>query len=518
MGTASFGTLRSFSRSRVPVRAGHRVSSEKTGSSSVAERYGVLLDASRAMAASLSIPALCETIWAHLSEVIAADGFYVSLYDRAQDEARIVFYVDEGRPAQADVSYRGSASRVISEGRPLIVSDDLESSSVMLLGENDSRVTRSAISAPLRADGEVLGAISAQCYEPGCYGPEDLELLEAIAEVAAVAVVNAHHVEDLRQRAAEAGKIEEIGRALAASLDTEDVLTRVTNAVRDLIAADGSSVWLLEGREARVAAAGGGISLPIGLRWDLTGPLYDKLVGAREVAWIDDLAASPLVPEHLRSELRAGSGIAVPLVVGGGVAGFLTAGSRNTDAFGDDAARILSRLASQAAVALQNAQLHASVRALSLTDQLTGLANRRHMDIHLRREVAAAYRGRQVSLVLFDLDDFKKFNDTLGHLAGDDILRAFAGVLQDNNRAMNLVARLGGDEFVTILTDSSPEGVDTYLDRIRAGMAADPVLRESGVTFSAGVAFYDTAEMESGQDLVQRADEALYAHKATRDR
>jgi len=140
------------------------------------------------------------------------------------------------------------------------------------------------------------------------------------------------------------------------------------------------------------------------------------------------------------------------------------------------------------------------------------------MDIYLQRDVAAAYRGRTLSLAIIDLDDFKKYNDTLGHLAGDDILRAFARVLQDNNRAMNLVARLGGDEFVTILTDSPPESVDTYLDRIRAGMVADPVLGPSGVTFSAGVATFDTAVMKSGQDLLQSADDDLYAQKATKGR
>lgn len=468
------------------------------------------------MAATLDLPELCETIWRHTSEVITADGFYVSLYDASRDEATIIFFVDQGRKEQVDVSYRGSESRVISEGAPVLVSDDLAAASVMLLGDDDEKVTRSAISAPLRADKEILGAISAQSYDPGRYNAADLELLEAIADVAAVAVVNAHQVADLRQRAAEAGQIEEIGRALAGSLESDDVLTRVTDAVRDLIDADGSSVWLLEGKEARVAASGGPISLPVGLTWDITGPLYERMVAGREVAWIDDLATSELVPPHLRGNLQAGSGIAVPLVVGEVVAGFLTAGSRNTGAFGEDAARVLGRLAAQAAVALQNAQLHASVRELSLTDQLTGLANRRHMDIHLRREVAAAYRGRTVSLVLFDLDDFKKYNDSLGHLAGDDILRAFAGVLQDNNRAMNLVARLGGDEFVTILTDTPPEGVGAYLDRIREGMEREAVLSKSGVTFSAGVAFYDTSAMTSGQDLIQRADDDLYAKKATR--
>lgn len=487
-------------------------------SASIADRYSVLLDAGRAMAASRELPELYETIWRHTSKVIAADGFYISLHDPSCDEARIVFFVDQSKQQRVDVSYRGSESRVIAEGRSVMVGDGLAQSSVMLLGDDASRVTRSAISVPLKTDGRVLGSISAQSYAPERYTAADLELLEAIGDVAAVAVMNAQQVFDLRQRAAEAKRIEEIGRALAASLEPDEVLARVTAAVRELLPADGSSVWLLDGTEARVAAAGGAVSLPVGLTWDLTGELHDRLVGAREVVRIDDLAASPLVPEHLRTELRTGSGIAVPLIVEDAVSGFLTAGNRNTDAFSRKAARALARLAAQASVALQNARLHDELRELSLTDELTGVANRRRMDIHLRREVAAAYRGRRVALVLFDIDNFKSFNDLLGHLAGDELLRAFARVLQDNNRAMNLVARLGGDEFVAILTDSPPEGVVTYLDRVRAGVAADPLLGERGVTFSAGVAFYDTTEMESGQDLIQNADDDLYAQKAVRGR
>lgn len=482
---------------------------------SLADRYGVLLEAARALASTLELPELCEAIWEQTGRIVSAGGFYVSLYDAERDEATIVFFADQGRHERVNVSYRGADSRVISEGVALLVKDGLERRSLMLLGDA-GRVTRSAISAPLKARGRVVGAISAQSYEPDAYTEADLELLAAIADLAAVAVVNARHVADLELRANEAGRVEEIGRALAASLDFDEVLRKVTDAVLDLLPADAASVWLLEGTVARVAASGGRAAMTVGLAWDVDGPIHARLAGRREMTRIDDLAVSDLVPHHLRDELAAGSWIAVPLVVGGAVAGFLTAGSGETRRFGPSDIRVLERLSAQAAVALQNARLHASVRALSLTDQLTGLANRRHFDIQLRQEVAAAYRGRTLALAVFDLDDFKGYNDARGHLAGDDILRAFAGVLQGRTRAMNLVARLGGDEFVSIITDSHPEGVAAYLDRIRAGLAEDPVLGDSGVTFTVGVAFYDPASMKSGQDLLQRADDDLYAKKAVR--
>jgi diguanylate cyclase (GGDEF)-like protein len=493
------------------------VSASATPAAGLAERYGVLLDVGRTLTGTLDLSSLYREIHEQAARVLHADGFYISVHDPERDEARIVYFADQGERQECDVSYRGSESVVIAEGKSVLVEDRLSDASVMLLGADGSRVTRSAISAPLLHDGEVLGAISAQSYRASAYSPADLELLEGVADIAAVALMNAYHVADLRHRALEAERISGIGRAIAASLDPSDVLQRVAEAVRELMDADGASVWLLESDIAQVAAAAGSISLPRGLAWDLSGgELREKLIVRRGFAWIDDLAQSPLVPEHLRDQLQAGSGLAVPLIVDDGVAGFLTAGSRNTGAFGENHARILGTLADQAAVALHNARLHDSVRRLSLTDQLTGVANRRHFDIHLERELAAGRRGRSVALVIFDLDDFKKYNDAEGHLAGDAILRAFAGVLQDHNRAMNLVARLGGDEFVCVLTESHPEGVATFLDRIRAGLAADPLLGPSGVTVSTGVAFFDPESMRTGDDLIQRADDDLFGQKTSR--
>ncbi|MDT8367990.1 MAG: sensor domain-containing diguanylate cyclase [Longimicrobiales bacterium] len=483
----------------------------------LAERYGVLLEASRALAATLGLEELYRAIHRQTLRVLPADGFYITLLDADAEEARVVFFVDQDREEFVDLSYHSADSPALADGIGHIVADDLESESLMLLGSDESRVTRSGVCVPLRSGDRVIGALSVQSYEPHAFTDDDLQLLQAIADLASVAIENARHVEALERRAHEAGRIEEIGRALASSLDSEVVLCQVAGAVRDLLDSDGASVWMLNGSVARIAASTGPTALPVGLEWNLTGTLHLQLIERCAVTRIDDLAASELLPESLRAKLQAASGIAVPLVVGDAVAGLLTAGSINPRAFDENSERILLRLAAQAAVALQNAQLHASVRSLSLTDQLTGLPNRRHLDIHLRREVAAAYRGRGLSLVLFDLDDFKVYNDAQGHLAGDDILRAFAGVLQENNRAMNLVARFGGDEFVSVQTDSSPEGIRHYLERIRQSMASHSLLSPSGVTVSMGVATFDPAVMKTGEDLLHSADENLYRRKGERE-
>jgi diguanylate cyclase (GGDEF)-like protein len=167
-------------------------------------------------------------------------------------------------------------------------------------------------------------------------------------------------------------------------------------------------------------------------------------------------------------------------------------------------------------VALANARLHESIRALSLTDPLTDLPNRRHMDMQLRREVAAARRGRHVCVALFDLNDFKGLNDRLGHVVGDHILRHFGRILTSETRAMNLAARYGGDEFITILTDVPRAGAENHAKRVERRLAAHSELSKYGVTVSYGIAEFDPVKMFEVEDLIQEADRDLYRAKEAR--
>lgn len=489
--------------------------------SSVGDRYRVLLDIGRTLAGKLGSDELYEAIHMETARVLEASGFYVSLFDPARDQATIVYFADRGERQHVEIGYRGSESGVLRTGQPVLVTDRLDDLSLMHLGDDDGEVTRSAISAPLVHKGRILGAISAQSYRPGAYDEEDLDLLQGIADMAAVAVDNAIHIAELDRRRLEAEQIEEIGRALTSSLDAKVVLGKVIEAVTQVLHVDGASVWLCEGptgRVARVAESGGGISLPLGLAWEITGALNDKLAREKAPVVLDDLASSVLVPKHVAEHLKAGSAMGAPLIVGGNLAGILTAGSTKVRHFTGDDTAVLQRLASQASVALENARLHSNLQALSLTDPLTGLPNRRRLQIHLDKEVAAARRGRSLVVVVFDLDDFKVVNDTKGHLVGDDLLRAFAQILDEENRAMNLVARYGGDEFVSVLSDADMDGARLYIKRVTGRVAGDPVMQPLGVTVSVGLAEFDRASMKTMDDVVSAADADMYRVKALRQR
>ena len=156
----------------------------------------------------------------------------------------------------------------------------------------------------------------------------------------------------------------------------------------------------------------------------------------------------------------------------------------------------------------------AAVRALSLTDPLTGLANRRRLDEELRSEAHRVQRyGGRLSIVIADLDHFKRVNDEHGHQVGDGLLREFARVIRDHCRDVDLVARFGGEEFVILMPEVGAQDAQACAERMRAsleGQVVPPVLHP--VTASFGVA--ELAPGEGEGSLLRRADKALYRGKS----
>ena len=143
---------------------------------------------------------------------------------------------------------------------------------------------------------------------------------------------------------------------------------------------------------------------------------------------------------------------------------------------------------------------------------------RRYFDRRLREEVdRSTGEGGPVTVLLLDIDHFKKVNDTYGHLVGDDILREVAALLQHAARAVDVVARYGGEEFVVVLPETGSEGAVAFADRVRERVAQHafggerhPDLR---ITVSIGVAPFPGPRIESAEELFARADEALYRAK-----
>jgi diguanylate cyclase (GGDEF)-like protein len=183
--------------------------------------------------------------------------------------------------------------------------------------------------------------------------------------------------------------------------------------------------------------------------------------------------------------------------------------------FDGEERRLAQWLASQAAIALENAHLHHVVQRQAATDELTGLVNRRCFLGALAAEIGRSSRVAPPSLILVDLDDFKLVNDRFGHPVGDELLQAFARALFGCLRDVDVAARLGGEEFAVLVPETGLAGAVAVADRLRRRLES-PLLDRGGVEIGATASFgvAELGEGESADALLRRTDAALYRAKA----
>jgi diguanylate cyclase (GGDEF)-like protein len=211
----------------------------------------------------------------------------------------------------------------------------------------------------------------------------------------------------------------------------------------------------------------------------------------------------------------------LPLSTAGRVAGILeliseTPGRR----FTAGETKLLRAMANQAASALENARLMRQLRDAAETDLVTGVYSHRHLQDRIRQEVARAARAHSpLSVLMVDLDDFKRINDLHGHQAGDRVLRTIAGALRAAVRTSDVVARYGGDEFVVVMPDTDEVEAGKVAARAEAAVAdlrhPMPDGSDVQVTCSVGLALHPN-DGRSGKELLRAADAKMYHHKRSR--
>jgi diguanylate cyclase (GGDEF)-like protein len=224
-----------------------------------------------------------------------------------------------------------------------------------------------------------------------------------------------------------------------------------------------------------------------------------------------------LVPAFLLAYYRGWRGVATSLAMGmAGLAlsnaGALLLGHSPGDSLAVGIV-IVAFLALSLGIGFLSDLLHearAQAERLALTDDLTGLANRRHARMTLEREFAAAQRGRPLSVVMLDLDHFKAYNDRHGHREGDAAVRAFGEALAKSTRQMDLSARYGGEEFLVILSSSGLDGAQAFARRLARAFAAH---REHPRPHRQRRARDLQPDDASVNELIVAADQAMYAAK-----
>lgn len=251
----------------------------------------------------------------------------------------------------------------------------------------------------------------------------------------------------------------------------------------------------------------------------------EKVIGEILIERVDEIKASSAFNEG--GEVRArvwhlpGLETYSSLVrCGNDSVGVLCLDKRFAKSFDREEMDLLITVFNQLAVSMENAFLYDQLKKTSVTDPLTHVYNRRYMQGYLSKEVKRCQRyEKELSVVMLDLDDFKAYNDTYGHLQGDVALQELADLLKGSCRSADIVARYGGEEFVIILPETSLAGALSVIGKVREMVCGHHFLgfnakRDEGLTASFGVASFPEDGL-TARELLLSADKALYLAKTS---
>lgn len=305
-----------------------------------------------------------------------------------------------------------------------------------------------------------------------------------------------------------------VNRELAASLNLNHVLQVVVGKAREFGRADGVSIFVRDADtgtliDPHIVAAAGDLPPP------RPAGLTQQVADSGEAVFITNVRTHPLFTDGAYPQLVAIASL--PLKVGLAVTGVMNVGYNRPFEFEDGTRRLLDALAEAAALAVQNADQHERIRRQAVTDELTGLNNRRRFLDVLRGEMARARRyGHPLSLLMVDLDRLKQINDEHGHAAGDAMLRGVAQCLRASLRATDVPARLGGDEFAVLMPETAGESALVVAERIRAAVENFRTTvdgQEIHSTVSIGLMSRAVGHLQDLPSFIHKADDALYRSK-----
>lgn len=385
-------------------------------------------------------------------------------------------------------------------------------------------IFRSELDVPIIFHENVLGVLNVQSVRRNAFTRGDIRFMKILSNQIGVALHNS-------QVHAQMALLQEVGMKLVSIGKPDELFASIVTETRQRLHYDTCAILEVSGDHLVFKASSEefpkeliGLNIPIGK--GITGrcALERKVVNVGDVRLDPDYIVSGI--RDIRSE------IACPVISDGALLGVLTVESKNENAFNEDDIRLLSILSLQVAVGMRNARMYAEIERLAITDPLTGLYNYRYFYQRLGSELARSQRYHHpLSVIMIDLDDFKKINDLYGHLRGDRVLKEAADAIRKNIRRfdepmvakgaeLDIISRYGGEEFIIIQPDTPLPGARVCAERLRSILetsigslcglpgAGQAPLR---VTGSFGVASFQ--EGEGLEDFVKRADAAMYLAK-----
>ena len=377
-----------------------------------------------------------------------------------------------------------------------------------------------ACATPL-GEGRPRGLLVVDRETRDAFTASELETLRAAARFIQRAIDNERVFVQLDRAKVEQGKLYRAAGALAKATTEASVIEAGVNGAREFAAFDFAVVTLFDkssGTHEICAASGEHSESLVGQRFRHNSGLVSMVVANRHaLPYRGDYDASrqvvftkKLVPPAMPSLL------VLPLLVHEKPLGTLVLGSLRRGVFGDTVRPTLEVLASHVAVSLANARMLKRLEEMATTDGLTGLLNKRTLTELAVQKIRSAERfGKPLSVLVCDIDHFKRVNDTYGHDVGDVVIKGLADVLRRVKRDTDGVGRFGGEEFVVVCEETDEQGAALLAERIRQELCQAAFKTELGmlsVTCSVGVASFPAAG-RTWETMFKATDEALYASK-----
>ncbi|MGA1841357.1 MAG: diguanylate cyclase [bacterium] len=332
----------------------------------------------------------------------------------------------------------------------------------------------------------------------------------------------------LHQKVLELYTLHNISKVLGSTLSLDEVFTRTVELVHHSLKVDMYSLMVLdEENNTMVTKVSSGLNICIKKECVLGEGFFGNIVLTKSPKLIKDISKDESFKKATNRTIEKGSYLGLPLIGQGSmVIGLLNVYKQNVEGFSESDLGFYATIAEHVAIAIENARLYRKIQELSHRDDLTGLFNRRYFFEVAHKEIKRAQRyDRNVSMIMLDIDNFKRFNDRFGHMEGDRALKQVARILNSHARHADVVARYGGDEFLMLLPETGKRGSKILAERIRQRLSQHVFLsgdkkslfkkseETSKLTVTIGIGTYPDDGLYS-DELTDYADMALYAGKA----